>query len=65
MTMIIVTHEVLYEGVVGQGPSGWLLDHPCTNARGVSCAGSPMRKIVPPESDLSSGGRKPYMLGGG
>jgi hypothetical protein len=28
MTMIIVTHEVLYEVVVGQGPPGWLPDHP-------------------------------------
>jgi hypothetical protein len=28
MTMIIVTHEVLYEVVVGQGPPGWLLGYP-------------------------------------
>jgi ABC-type histidine transport system ATPase subunit len=28
MTMIIVTHEVLYEVVVGQGPPGGLLGYP-------------------------------------
>jgi hypothetical protein len=28
MTMIIVTHEVLYEVLVGQGPPGWLLGYP-------------------------------------
>ena len=28
MTMIIVTHEVLYEFLVGQGPPGWLLGYP-------------------------------------
>src|SRR5712675_2363182 len=41
----------------GKGhPAGcWAI--PCTNARGVSCAGSPMRKILPLESDLRSGAR--------
>ncbi len=76
MTMIIVTHEVLFARPVadrivfamglssGKGhPAGcWTI--PCPNARGVSCAGSPMRKISPPESDLRSGARKLYMLGG-
>jgi len=78
MTMIVVTHEVPYarpvadwtvfvdEGViVEQVTLSRLLDHPLTNARGVSCAGSPMRKILPPKSDLRSGARKLYMLGGG
>jgi hypothetical protein len=77
MTMIIVTHEVLYAREVAdrivfvdvglsssKGHSAGCWTIPCTNARGVSCAGSPMRKILPPESDLRNGARKLYMFGG-
>ena len=76
MTMIIVTHEVLYarevadrivfvdDGVIGEQHAAGCWTIPCTNARGVSCAGSPMKKILPPESDLRNGARKLYMFGG-
>jgi energy-coupling factor transporter ATP-binding protein EcfA2 len=76
MTMIIVTHEVLHarhvaDRIVFVDDGGYrrarairpVAGPSRARTHGVSCAGSPMRKILPPESDLRSGARKLYMLG--